>query len=497
MTDNSGEVHEYSKQEVQGEQEEQEASNPVHQGKLKTKMIIAVLAVLVCLYVAGCIYFNDKFWPNTTMGGHDISMMSAAAAQEAIAGDAAVWELAVEGQGLGFAVPSSAIALSIDPVQSIAAAKSTVVPWLWPIAAWGSHDMGSSYAVSADKTAFEALVTQGIEAFNAGAVLPVNATVAYDKASSGFVVTKEQQGTVLDTATLVARADVALQCLDKTLVVTTEDLVKPTVFATNPALAAGRDEANTLLAVDVVVNFDGQPLYQVGSADAAQWVVFDDAYHATFSEEALAVWAAAMDASVNSVGAERRYVRPDGVTVTVSGGIYGWETEHVDWAAIVKASRDSGTQQVVDLSVNQSAAAYRGPSALDWGRYCDIDLTEQYARFYEADGSCVWESDIVTGKPYMATPEGVWMCNLKASPCTLTGQIVASTGQPAYVTTVAYWMPFVRNSIGLHDATWQSSFGGSRWEDGYGSHGCVNLPYDAAEELYGIIDVGDAVIVHW
>ncbi len=31
----------------------------------------------------------------------------------------------------------------------------------------------------------------------------------------------------------------------------------------------------------------------------------------------------------------------------------------------------------------------------------------------------------------------------------------------------------------------------------YGSHGCVNLPTDKAAEIYGIIQNGDPVIVHW
>ena len=43
-----------------------------------------------------------------------------------------------------------------------------------------------------------------------------------------------------------------------------------------------------------------------------------------------------------------------------------------------------------------------------------------------------------------------------------------------YVTPVKYWMPF-NGGIGLHDAVWQSAFGGERYKT-KGSHGCVNLP---------------------
>ena len=57
-------------------------------------------------------------------------------------------------------------------------------------------------------------------------------------------------------------------------------------------------------------------------------------------------------------------------------------------------------------------------------------------------------------------------------------------------------MPFDGNAIGFHDATWQAAFGGTRYKSGFGSHGCVNLSYSKAQELYGIIQVGDVVIVH-
>lgn len=60
---------------------------------------------------------------------------------------------------------------------------------------------------------------------------------------------------------------------------------------------------------------------------------------------------------------------------------------------------------------------------------------------------------------------------------------------------MAYWMPFVGNSVGLHDADWRSKFGSNIYEYN-GSHGCVNLPPDKAAELAGLINVGTVVVVH-
>lgn len=72
------------------------------------------------------------------------------------------------------------------------------------------------------------------------------------------------------------------------------------------------------------------------------------------------------------------------------------------------------------------------------------------------------------------------------------------TASPDYKTPVAYWMPFVGNAVGMHDATWQSaaSFSNPKAYTWTGSHGCVNLPPDRAAALFDIISKGDCVIVH-
>ena len=78
-------------------------------------------------------------------------------------------------------------------------------------------------------------------------------------------------------------------------------------------------------------------------------------------------------------------------------------------------------------------------------------------------------------------------------------QVLRGTKKPdgtyEYETPVKFWMPF-NGGIGFHDATWQSSFGGSRYQTN-GSHGCVNLPYDVAAQLYNLITAGTPVVCHY
>ena len=56
-------------------------------------------------------------------------------------------------------------------------------------------------------------------------------------------------------------------------------------------------------------------------------------------------------------------------------------------------------------------------------------------------------------------------------------------------------MPF-NGGIGIHDATWRSSFGGNIYVAG-GSHGCVNAPYSLANTIFNNIDSGTPVVCYY
>ena len=120
--------------------------------------------------------------------------------------------------------------------------------------------------------------------------------------------------------------------------------------------------------------------------------------------------------------------------------------------------------------------------------YIDVDLENQMVT-YILDGNVAWESPCVSGdvSKQRRTPTGVYAVYGHVKGTYLDG--------PTWHNWVDYWMPFTRGGCGLHDATWRSKFGGEIYKTN-GSHGCVNLPHDKAEELFGMITIGTVVIVH-
>ena len=118
--------------------------------------------------------------------------------------------------------------------------------------------------------------------------------------------------------------------------------------------------------------------------------------------------------------------------------------------------------------------ATNGNDAADGMSWATAKQTIQSGVDAAEAGDTVWVAD------------GTYSITYKEKDATLVGE--------NYSSPVKYWMPFNGN-IGLHDASWRSSFGGTLYVTG-GSHGCVNLPSKKAAEIFAAVEKGEAVIVH-
>ena len=118
------------------------------------------------------------------------------------------------------------------------------------------------------------------------------------------------------------------------------------------------------------------------------------------------------------------------------------------------------------------------------GTFVIVDISSQQLTLFR-DNQILLESDTVTGKNSSPSDFGLFDIDAKATDAWLTGA--------DYSTHVDYWMPY-NGGEGLHDATWRSEFGGTIYQE-CGSHGCVNLPWEIAKQIYEQVSVGDKVLV--
>lgn len=474
------------------------AGEKKRRGRKIAAIVAGSLAGAVALaYAVGFAVFSFMFFPNTTAGGNDISMKSTEDVAAMLEQDAANYDFTVEGAGISLSMTAAEAGIAYDTDAVISDLRSQVRAWAWPYEVFMTHDYSSCLAVEYENTALSDALTAAAEEVNATATPPTDATIGYDAETDGFAVVPEQYGTQIDTAKLIEYVAEQNDMLVESIVLGEEVLVEAEIKQDDQRLADAAARANAYMVSRVDFMIAGEVAVSLNPESMSTWIVMDDQFQVTLSEELKAAWIEQTVEACTTVGNERVYTRPDGKEVTVSGGDYGWIVDGEAFVKLVEEAVVSGQQGQVDMPVKQEAQAWGGIGGADWGkRYVDVDLAEQHARFYDVDGNLIWESDIVSGGPgaSRATPSGVWDLNTNNGYAMLVGR--NSDGSIDYETPVNYWMPFKGQSIGLHDANWRSTFGGNIYTYN-GSHGCVNLPVSKARELHELIEVGDVVISHW
>lgn len=129
------------------------------------------------------------------------------------------------------------------------------------------------------------------------------------------------------------------------------------------------------------------------------------------------------------------------------------------------------------------------------GTYVEVDLTHQHLYYYE-NSVQRYQAPVVTGnlRAGHGTPTGVFRIQSKA----LNQYLVGGSKEKGtyYRSFVNYWVNIYRNSIGIHDATWRSRFGGEIYKT-HGSHGCINVPLADMQKLYPMLQTGTTVVVFY
>ncbi|HIU04420.1 MAG TPA: L,D-transpeptidase family protein [Candidatus Coprousia avicola] len=496
-----------------------------HRGKghVARNVIIALALLLVIAYAGGVIAFTFLFYPHTSLAGVDISWQTSGAAAEKLEGAVAGYTLTVADEDLGFTwtyTPEGG--RNIFNVEAAAQRRlAQNEPWAWPVRLYQAlTDTPAAAAADADeavepdlsllgaafdRTAFETSLGEAIDTFNAGRGGAFTAQTAWDAEQGLFVPEKAYESRRLNRDAIITGALTALGDLEATFELADlgEDLYLPLDGEPTPEdMQADCDAANAFLGTNVTFKLGDSVAATLDASVIGPWITFDAQTEPTLNQDAVTQWAHNLAAQMNTVGTERTYTRPDGKTVTVSGGTFGWS---VDEAALVQSVQDAvANHQTGEIAVPASSEGdtYAGAGQPDWKKYVDVDITEQYARLYDENGNLIWETGVVTGLDNGSddTPTGVYKVNYKARNINLVSPDKdPETGEPEYISPVEYWIAWKGNAWGFHDASWQPAwvFSDPSAYHTYGSHGCINTPYDKVQQLYDLLQEGDCVVVHY
>lgn len=483
--------------EYEDEEEYDSIDGRTRKKSMKKVGIIAgsIVGVLAVVYLGISVFFMSHFYINTEINGHKFSGKTVADVEKYMKEQVQDYTLTIlEKDNQTDTIDGEDIDLEYHENEEIENALKKQNAFLWPSAFFTKNSTKVTVDVSYD----EAKLEEQINALQSVQVEQIPATSAYPKYDGEkFVVEPEVTGTAVNLDVLHEKIHQYISEFQSEL-----DMVKEACYAMpkytseSPEVQAACDEMNKYLKASITYTMDENVV--VDKELISTWVTVDADMKVTFNEDAVRNWLYEFGERYDTVGTTRSITTPWGKTTEVSGGTYGWGIdEDTEFTALTNSIKNGEVVTKEPAYYDGQVAASHGPQ--DWGStYAEVDLSAQHM-WYIVDGGVALESDVVTGVPIpeKETTAGVFNILEKSLNKTLVGEIQPETGKPEYETPVSYWMRITWSGIGFHDATWQPAFGGTLYADGLGSHGCVNMPYDKAGELYNMMPEGTPVIVHY
>ena len=363
------------------------------------------------------------------------------------------------------------------------------------LASWKNYEI--EYQVNKDETTEQAALTE--DHFGEKERTEAqNAEIRYSKKKKKFVIVNQVAGTQIDEERLRNYVDKTLEAEFQDKLLTGEVKIDLNQQAyKQPSVKASKELKKELKSLNgqlkkyrkaTITYTFGNTTETLDSKTVNSWISIQGT-KIIIDQEQAGTFISQLANKYNTIYVPRTFHTSMGTDVTVEDNEYGYRIDQSGELSQLLSDLKSG-KDVVREPVYSSKGMQRNGTDDLAGSYIEVSLDAQHLWLYR-DGGLVTETDIVSGAPTEErhTYTGAWPIAYKASPFTLTSDAYG------YDTKVKYWMPFVYGQ-GLHDAPWQSAFGGNRYKTGNGSHGCINLPEEEAAIIYENIDGGYPIIIY-
>ena len=450
-------------------------------GWLRVVRAVLILAVILAAAAFGAdMLQKDRFASMTDINGISVSRMTAeeatAAVSSALQLDKAVTLTNANGDALA-QLNVIDMLRSGDVGSEIARLLSVQHEAFLPLAIVGQG--GASYSLGwLDEGSLEAMIAGAIGDYGRSEAKPAELV----NGANGWELKSAQNGTAPDLAAAAADLSAVLQggSLSSNARVAVPTISVPGNFAENDALLQKQmDAINAAMGKSVTIHFGEGLDVTLGKAelsDAYSVTLTDTGADVAFDEEALAAALEKLIEDNKADGIERKYLtlQRQGDEVHYNDWDEGWVLNRAELLKnVLSAIKDGGEVNAQYNYVGSVKQHFRNGN----NSFIEINLQNQYLWFYRK-GNLVMSTPIVSGSLANSTPTpaGAFSVSYTKKDAKLTG--------PGYSYEVSYWIPFNGN-IGIHDATWRTSaYGGDVYMTEDGSHGCIEVPLDAAQLIY-------------
>ena len=451
-------------------------------------VVVLVGAVGGGLYWHESLKYQTCFLPGTIVDGMDVTGKTASEVEDAITEQLKGYTLTINGrEELSESITGESVGLYAEFDDTLEKAIAAQKPM-----DWGKYRFGK--AVNEVNT--DALLHYSSEMLDEAVAglscmdkenmrEPQDARISdYDSATGSYTIIKEDEGTELLEDKVKEAVASAIMSLSESVNLEEQGCyLSPAVTSGDEALKTACESMNRYVGTKITYKF-GDRSETLSGNEIHNWLTVNGT-SVGVSEAKAAEYVKNLASAYNTAYKPKTLKTSYGKNVTITTGSYGWKIDQTKETAALVSLIKNGEQTSREPEYSQKAASRSGN---DYGNtYVEINLTAQHLYFY-VDGKLLVQSDFVSGNAAKgwSTPAGAYALTYKQRNATLKGQ--------GYATPVSYWMPF-NGGIGLHDANWRKTFGGTIYKN-KGSHGCINLPPAVAKTIYENISAGDPVLCY-
>lgn len=461
----------------------------------RTRVIVGAstaVVILLTIYIVGVVQLSGRFLPNTHIGECDVSELTVEQAEEALTERTKTYALTISVGEFSTSVDGASVSLDRDEARIAREAYQNQSPFSWPIVVVFGGEPDVDQGITYDNVKFDQQVTDAVDEYNQKNLPTTKARVAYNSATQTYSLEGSVDGQALDKKQVLDAAHGSIAIMRSSARPNPDQAFRQAEVKDLPQYATSVSNANAVRDATIPILVDGKQVSICDQILIRSWVSVTDEPAVKVDEDAVESWCKdTLSPLVYKEGEWGEvFLDIDAFVDAFAEKLRNGDSRPFEAITYDELNREgTSRQQAYEESPWHKELGKRG-------RYIDVDLAAQFARLFDSSGKVIWESAFVSGDMYEGhqTITGTYELYAHLPGQVLVGLDYNNDGKPDYESYVNFWMPFY-GGYGLHDATWRDSFGGDLYVYN-GSHGCINLPYEKAEELYNMTSVGDTVYVH-
>ncbi|XJS09992.1 L,D-transpeptidase family protein [Aerococcaceae bacterium WGS1372] len=456
--------------------------------QIPKKYLITILIVIVILlvYVIGASYFSSHFLPRTYAGPIKVSQMTVDYANETLEEEIPTSTLVFQekDENIGY-IELGQLNIQINMNDSLQQALEQQNKWAWPFALVRPKKViNIKEQIQLETQVVEALIPN-LGVHNDDREPTIDAAIIKDE-EGAFQVREEVYGNQVSSESLTEAIKNKVSAGIGELELE-EAYIQPTKLAEGEAIQEQLAELEKMKNSTITLEFAGNS-ETIPKELIESWIYIDESNELQVDAEAVDAYIVSLNEQYSGLLNPWTFTSTYQGDVQVQPGTYGWYIDRFEEAPLIIEDVHNGAQVTREPVVYGSSYGMGNDIG---GDYVEVDITYQMMFIYK-DYQLVLETPIVSGIVGAETVPGAYQVWNKEVDTELVGYNVIT--ERDYVQPVNYWIAFDDNAQGIHDASWQATFGGNAYVTA-GSQGCINTPPGIMGQVFGLVEYGMPVMI--